>query len=127
VALSEDLNLAYQLMKVQQFAPLSSSDAHKLCHLGFGTMNAAFVVAQHFYGGLITHSTNSQTSNVGSSSIANQSSSGSTQNLNSGEADYQFGSLIVAEALWTQQAIVRILQDDTGLLQTVRKLINLFS
>lgn len=124
IALSEDLNLVYRLLKICQFAPLNANDAQKLCQLGIGAMNAVFAVTHYFYGGasssVASTSCPPSSTTVNSASVQSQASSGSMTNLNANESEYQTGIEIVAEAVWAQQRIIRILQDDTGLLQTVR-------
>jgi len=123
VALSEDLNLVYRLLKISYFAPLNTCDAQKLCQLGVGAMNAAFAVTHYFYGGGISSGSIScqpaSTAVSSGTTIQSQTSSGSMSNLNSNECEYQSGIEVVAQALWTQQKIIRILKDDIGLLQTV--------
>jgi hypothetical protein len=103
------MNLIYQLLQVQQFAPLTALDAQKLCQLGMAVMTAATATANHLYG--------SHSPPQGPSTMVSTTSSSS--GLVGNEPELHTGTVIVAQALWTQQTIIRILQDDTALLQTV--------
>jgi hypothetical protein len=120
--LSEDLKLVYRILKICHFSPLNETDSLKLSQLAVGTMNVAFAIINHLY-----HGSSGQGNAGGSSSnVSSQTQHGSDSmnSLNeSHDSDYQTGLLIVAQAIWVQQRVIRILQDDIGLLQTVRTII----
>jgi len=84
-------------------------------------MNVAFATINALHNGSTI-----QHNSAGSSSTSSQLQQGSSMtNLNeTNDSEYQMGTLLVAQAIWIQQRIIRILQDDTGLLQTVCELNN---
>lgn len=91
-------------------------------------MNAAIIIANHFHGGpsssMSTLSTQNQSQSQGSSAGSQSNlgggggGSGSVTSLNSFDSEYELGTLIVAQALCIQQAVIRVLQDDSALLQS---------
>lgn len=128
------MNLVYRLLSVWQFPSVTSADAQKLLMLGLSCMNAAFSMICSVYGS--TPSTTSS-SNVStphgpvpsapampgqSPAVGGQGVSATTTLSGSpsqSDAEYQAALVIVAEAIWVQKRVIRILMDDPASPQTV--------
>lgn len=134
IGLSDELSLVYRLLNVWQFATVSSADAHKLLSLGLSCMNAAFSMVICSYGGISSTGSGPSSSTHGGSStgsstalqaavspgIPSMATSGSVSvSPSQSDVDYQAALMIVAEAIWVQKRIIKILIDDPSSPQTV--------
>lgn len=134
--ISDELNLVYRLLNVWQFTAVSPSDAQKLLALGLSCMNAAFSMVTCTYGG--TQSTGPSSSSNTHGSVGNVpithliitpgasgiAASGSVSSSPSQtDVDYQAALMVVADAIWVQKRILKILIDDPSSPQMVCRLL----
>lgn len=126
LGLSDEVNLVYRLLNVWQFSSVTTADAQKLLLVGLSCMNSAFAMVCNCYGGTPQGASSGnvsaphgQTSSSGGSSgqtatVAGQSSLSTANSVSptQNDIDYQTALMIVAEAIWIQKRIVKILLDD---------------
>lgn len=95
------MNLVFRFMGSPLFAPLTTDDSLSLTQLAVASLNVTFAVINHFHGSL------------GSTMTKSTSSSNLSDN------EYQMGVVIVAQSIWAQKQVIRIIKENTGLPQWV--------
>lgn len=111
-----------------QFASVSSTDAQKLLTLGLSCMNAAFSMVINSYGGAQSGSAAHGSTVVTPAALQPIVPQGAPPIGTSGsisaspsqsDIDYQSALMVVADAIWVQKRIIKILIEDPSSPQTV--------